>query len=355
MPIEHVIRKKIKEEGVLDLAAFIDLALYHPQYGYYMTRDPFGVEGDFITAPEVSQMFGEVIGAWIADIWMQMGSPQKLVLVECGPGRGVFMADILRATANIKGFHNALSVKMIECSPVLRDKQKQALSFFAEVEWFDALENAGIGGPVIILGNEFLDAFPVQHYKREGSKTQKCVITLEDNDFIIDWQEVAYDCTAGALYETSPVQESFIEQCCGIIKENSGACLFIDYGYVEAKSGDTLQVLKNHKKVGLFDHIGDSDITAHVNFGKVKEQVQKVGANWHGVRTQGDFLQGLGIALRAQVLKNTALKSLPLDEAQVKQSGIDRDLKRLIGSKEMGELFKVACFSSGLEIRPAGF
>ncbi|MDH5722367.1 MAG: SAM-dependent methyltransferase [Alphaproteobacteria bacterium] len=353
--IEDVLRNKIKKGGAIDLAEFINIALYHPEFGYYMTRDPFGVDGDFITAPEVSQMFGEMLGVWLADIWMQMGKPKRIVLLECGPGRGTLMADILRATGNIVGFHEALHIKMLECSPVLMSKQKKALSFFKKVEWIDSLKMLEDKYPILVIGNEFLDAFPVQHYRRKNGKTQKRVVVMDGDDFITDWHDTEYECPAGVIMEVSLAQENFIDACLKLLKKASGACLFIDYGYFNVKFGETLQILNKHKKVGLFDYIGQSDITAHVNFGELKERVQNSGAIWHGGVTQSDFLTSLGIELRAEALKKTALKNLPIKDAQQKIIEIDRDLNRLIDTKEMGELFKAVCFSFGLSINPAGF
>ena len=353
--IEEVLKVKIREDGSIDLAEFIDSALYHPEFGYYMTRDPFGVDGDFITAPEVSQMFGEMLGVWLADIWMQMGKPETLDVLECGPGRGTLMADIVRATSNITGFHGALHIKMLECSPTLKNKQAQALSLFENVEWIDNLDAVEGAAPIIILGNEFLDAFPVQHYRSKNNKTQKCVVILEDGEFVKDWHDAERECPAGSIQEVSPAQEDFVDECLELLEGVSGACLFIDYGYFNVKSGETLQILNKHKKVGLFDAIGESDITAHVNFGALKGQVQSAGARWHGGVTQSDFLKILGIELRAKALKNSALSDLSIRGAQQKMTDIDRDLKRLVDVKEMGELFKAVCFSNGLNINPAGF
>ena len=352
--IEAKIKEVISKTGFIDLEEFIRLALYDPEHGYYMTRDPLGAQGDFTTAPEISQMFGEVVGSWIADIWMQMGKPDDVTLVECGPGRGTLMVDILRATSQVRGFHDALWVQLMECSPVLLQKQQELLVGYNNIEWIADLSDVPVDKPVIIIGNEFLDAFPVQHYRRNNDKTQKAVIALEREAFVLDWQVVNKDCVIGEIYEVSKSQEQIIDACLDKLNKATGVCLFIDYGYFSG-IGDTLQVLKDHQKVGLFDDVGNSDITAHVNFGRIKELVETQNALWHGFITQHDFLKKLGIEYRVQSLKNAALKSMPLEKAQEKHESIDQDLNRLIGAKGMGELFKVVCFSEGLDIRPAGF
>jgi NADH dehydrogenase [ubiquinone] 1 alpha subcomplex assembly factor 7 len=158
-PLEEILMRQIAQHGPMDVGQFMATALGHPEYGYYMTRDPFGPAGDFVTAPEVSQLFGEMIGVWAADVWMQMGAPARFVLLECGPGRGTLMADILRATRGVSGFSAAAQVCLLEMSPVLRKMQARALDG-VDVRWCDSLTDVPEGAPVIVIGNEFLDALP---------------------------------------------------------------------------------------------------------------------------------------------------------------------------------------------------
>ena len=355
--IEDILKQRILDNGAISLSDFIDIALYEPTYGYYMTRDPLGVSGDFITAPEVSQMFGEMIGAWIADIWNKMEQPKKIHLIECGPGRGTLMSDILRITRDIKGLHDALHINLIECSPVLKKKQKNILSL-NKVQWIENIDDIKSDAPVIIIGNEFLDALPVQQYKRINGSNKKSMIVYK-NIFEFDWVDTQFavpdSVPDNQIYEYNDAQITFIHACLDLISSNSGCCLFIDYGYFEKNYGETLQVLKEHQTVDLFDHIGHSDITSHVNFGEIYRHVIEAGGDWHGYICQGEFLKNLGIEFRAHYLKNETLKSMDFQKAQRKVKDLNQDLERLISHNAMGELFKVICFSKGININPEGF
>ena len=322
------LREQIAAQGPISVAQFMEIALGHPQHGYYMKKDPFGVQGDFTTAPEISQMFGEVIGAWAADVWMQMGRPAQFTLLECGPGRGTLMADMLRATKGVEGFHAAARVCLLETSPVLRRAQAEVLKGYAP-EWHEALADIDTNYPLIVIANEFLDALPVHQMGKSGER----LIGYGAGGFYFTHDE--------EVFEQSPAREKFVRDLCAMIKKQNGAALFIDYGHVQSAPGDTLQALYRHEYVPVFAHIGDADITAHVDF---EALARVVDINVHGPVEQGAFLKALGIESRAAFLQTKAGKPGDVENA----------LHRLTHSDQMGSLFKAMCFSHG-KISPAGF
>ena len=359
--LEKIIAEKIKESGGMSLAEFMDMALCHPEHGYYMTRDPFGREGDFTTAPEISQMFGEMIGIWMADLWMQMGSPKKLMVIECGPGRGTLMADALRGTINVPDFHAALEIHLVEASPVLVEKQKETLRNW-NVTWHKTLPGNKDSIPAIIIGNEFLDALPIRQTKRTEEGIQERIVQLTENGkFEYGWKPVeGAECedkhmTLHKTYEDSPVQDEFIEDCAAIMG-NNGAALFIDYGYTETSWGDTLQAVYKHEYSNSLENIGEADLTAHVDFQRVAEQARKSACIVHGPIPQASYLNALGISHRAQALINTIETSTtPEDEKRKKTDELKSSLFRLVSSEQMGKLFKVICVTKNKNLNPAGF
>lgn len=332
--LADILKNEITAQGPLSVARFMELALGHPEYGYYMKKDPFGAGGDFTTAPEISQMFGEVIGAWAADVWAQMGRPPELALLECGPGRGTLMADILRATQGVSGFCAAARVHLLEMSPVLREKQRAVLGDY-DVAWHADLAAFDFDGPVIAIANEFLDALPVHQFI--GGQERK--IDFEPARGFYFMPE------SGEISEKAPARDEFVKSLSAKIKTQGGAALLIDYGHVKSGPGDTLQALYKHKYVPVFEHIGDADITAHVDFESIARAAAEAGMDVHGPAMQGAFLSALGIEARAAYLKaKTPDKALE----------IENSLQRLVASDQMGALFKVMCLSHG-NIRPAGF
>ncbi|HOO82664.1 MAG TPA: SAM-dependent methyltransferase [Alphaproteobacteria bacterium] len=333
-PLEEIVRQKIRADGPMLIGAFMALALGHPEHGYYMKGDPFGRAGDFVTAPEVSQLFGEMIGVWAADLWMQMGAPERLAMVECGPGRGTLMADILRASRNVAGFHDALRIHLVEMSPVLRGKQREALAEY-EVVWHEDFKGVPGDVPMIVIGNEFLDALPFEQYVGD---VQRKVGLDEDAQLVFVPME-------GDVYEFAPYRNDFVKCVCSRLKAQGGAALFIDYGHVHSGPGDTFQAIKGHEYVDVLSHIGDADLTSHVNFEALQRGVD-IGVA--GPVEQGDFLRALGIGLRARMLAEKA------DVQQVDM--IEKGLHRLIDSDQMGSLFKVIGFYyHDKPLAPAGF
>lgn len=352
--LEKYLKTQIEAHGPIDVGMFMNIALGHPQHGYYMKKDPFGAGGDFTTAPEISQMFGEVIGAWVADIWMQMGSPDKFTLLECGPGRGTLMADILRAAQNVSGFRAACNVHLLEISPVLKkiqeetlkacharadghpakDKEGQTPAFagVTTIGWHQTLETVPDDVPIIVIANEFFDALPVRQMVPGGERK----IDLKDDVFVFTGD--------GPISEVSPASISFMNDLCALMKKASGVALIIDYGYLEG-SGDTFQAVYKHQYVSPLEHIGDADLTAHVDFGALKQIAFKNGVQVSGPVEQGAFLKAIGIEQRAAYLSGKTQ-----DQDQIKIA-----LKRLTDSSQMGSLFKVMSLHYGASISPSGF
>ena len=320
-PLEKIIRERIARDGPMDVAAFMELAVTH----YYATRDPLGAKGDFTTAPEISQMFGELIGLWAADVWLKLGSPPAFQLIECGPGRGTLMADVLRAARKVPGFVDAAQIVLIENSPVLIEKQKLALKDF-KVVWTDSLGHPHInssGAPLILLANEFLDALPVRQ-----------MIGGKERVVIVKNGHLAFEPTGGTPREVSPAREAFTRQTAKLLKARRGAALFIDYGYEGPAEGETLQAIREHKFVGALEYVGEADLTAHVDFGALKTVAREEGVKTGGPAGQGDFLFRLGINERANVLLGAARNA-------EQRSAIASSLARLTEPEQMGRLFKV--------------
>ncbi len=335
----QALRQQIREFGPVDIATFMNIVLAHPQYGYYMRQDPFGVKGDFTTAPEISQMFGEMIGVWAADTWKKMGEPDAFILAECGPGRGTLMADALRATTRVDGFHDAVCVHLIETSPVLRSQQEKTLHAY-EVCWHDHVNLLPDDKPVIIVANEFFDALPVHQLVHDAGGWKEKVIGLDDNgnpvfglaDTIVS--EMMPVMNEGAeMLEVSPVRMEYFLEIGRTVKKQGGAALFIDYGHTHLASGDTLQAVYKHEYCDVLENIGQADITAHVDFASLQKGAQKAGLHDHGPVTQGEFLKALGIELRAQMLARVA--------NEMQREDIVHSLSRIIDDDQMGNLFKV--------------
>jgi NADH dehydrogenase [ubiquinone] 1 alpha subcomplex assembly factor 7 len=356
--LEEFLIRHIAAHGPMDVGRFMQIALTHPQYGYYMTRDPFGRSGDFITAPEISQMFGEMIGVWAADIWNQMGAPAEFLLVECGPGRGTLMADILRATKHISGFHAAAKVHLIEVSPALKAVQKTVLGSY-DVCWCDDVSALPSAAPIILIANEFLDALAFRQLQKSDGQWFERVVTF-DGQFGFALAPVALQILQkipqrllqekdGAVYEFSPLRESFVAGLAQKIFAQNGAALLIDYGHITRSIGDTFQALKDNQYIDVFAAIGESDLTSHVDFEALGVVARQEGLHVHDPAEQGAFLQALGIAARADALQEKASADQAL--------GIKYSLRRLTDSSEMGSLFKVMCMSkyNDKNLKPAGF
>lgn len=359
--------KRIKSQGPISVAEYMTLCLLDPVDGYYPTRDPLGSDGDFITAPEISQMFGELLGLWAVQSWQDMGRPQAVHLVELGPGRGIMMSDMLRAAQLDPAFLNAVRVTLIEASAALEAVQAKTLADSpVAVNWVKDL-TALPEGPAIIIGNEFLDCLPIRQFIQRdpfaGAKGwHERMVTLNPEDenalmFAVSPEPISEivqrslpedqkDARADALLEVCPASTQILDQLKSRFERDAGRALFIDYGPEITEFGDTLQALKRHKKVGEFSDPGNTDLTARVDFGALIETAKAIGLDGAGPVSQRELLSKLGLELRAVALTRAK------PDAKEK---IARQLHRLTDSGEMGDLFKAVCFQSdGLSV-PLGF
>ena len=355
-----ILKSRIESEGPLTLAEYMTQALGNPEYGYYNKGDPLGGSGDFITSPEVSQMFGELIGMWTAICWQQLGSPSKINLVELGPGRGTLIADVLRAAMGVPGYFDAITLHLIENSLSMVKRQQRHLSTFRKSsQWHQTFEEVP-DGPFILVANEFLDVLPIRQFVKVSGKWCERLIDFDSNRTCLCWTTSTFgvsnefeipsslnDCEDGVIWEVSPSIQNVIAAVSTAIRERRGSALFIDYGYVKQIGGDTFQAVRNHKYISPLEVPGDADLTAHVDFCAIKLVAEKNGVRVSGPITQNIFLRGLGIETRAERL---------MAKASTRQKwNIQTGLKRLIDENEMGVLFKVLALSHTEVVPPEGF
>jgi SAM-dependent MidA family methyltransferase len=342
-PLENEIRRLIAVAGPMSIAEYMRLCLTHPQYGYYVTRDPLGSDGDFITSPEISQMFGELIGLWMAAVWQQMGSPENMRVVELGPGRGTLIVDALRAGKVVGDFHAAVVVHLVEISPKLQQVQQQRLeSLGVPMLWHAALAEVP-SGPTIIIANEFIDALPVhQAVKQADGWHERVVEIAPGGDLAIGTTRDPlphFEATLPRGLRQSPVGSLYEWRSDTIALEigrrvrTDGAALIIDYGHAWYGLGETLQAVAGHSFTDPLRSPGEADLTAHVDFAALAQSAEIIGGRIHGPISQRDLLRGLGIDNRAAALKTGAPE---------KAAEIDQALSRLTatGHRGMGELFK---------------
>jgi len=294
---------------------------------YYAVGDPFGVTGGFTTAPEISQMFGEIMGAWAADAWARTGSPPLFTLLECGPGRGTLMADVLRVGTHMPDFLDSARIVLLESSPELRTRQKETLKKYGTY-WIESL-NELPPLPVIVVANEFLDALPVRQHRLNNGHWEERVVHKGG----LGWRTTragppVQEGRDGTVWETSPARESFVTQLAYHIARYGGAAIFVDYGYAGPLPGDTLQAVKAHKHVGPLTP--GADVTAHVDFTPLAKVARAAGLAVRGPVPQGAFLLRCGAAQRARVL------------------GQEAELRRLTAPDQMGALFKVITMERAL-------
>jgi NADH dehydrogenase [ubiquinone] 1 alpha subcomplex assembly factor 7 len=341
---------RIARMGPISVAEFMTECLLHPKYGYYTTRDPLGTAGDFTTAPEISQMFGELLGLWIAQTWLDQGRPAYFMLVELGPGRGTLMADVMRATASVPGFHKAATLHLVEASPVLRDLQTAALSAH-KITFYDHLGGVP-DGPTYLLANEFFDALPIRQFQRSTQGWQERQIGVADGQLI--WglapeheiealADRVADTGPGQLVELNAPALPLAQEIGRRIAAHGGAALIIDYGEAES-IGDTLQAVQSHRFVDALACPGQADLTAHVAFGPLVRAANLARAS--ALIPQGLFLERLGITERAQILaKNLGATALVSHIAAH---------RRLTHPDEMGTLFKVMALTPHAAPLPPG-
>lgn len=343
-PLVPYLKDLIAAEGPLSAARYMQEVLLHPEHGYYTRREPFGTQGDFITAPEICQVFGELIGLWCAAVWQQSGSPERVALVEFGPGRGTLMADVLRAARIVPGFAEAIDVHLVEASPRLREIQRTTLPGI-EVTWHDAPDTLP-ACPALMIGNEFFDALPIHQFVcRSGTWRERC-IGWDDKKSELNWVEkpapeefaALVPATAGTpddgdIFEISVEARTRMTEIARHIRHCGGAALFIDYGHGKSAFGDTFQAVRSHKPVDPLAAPGTADLTAHVDFDALLAAAAAGGCNGFGTVTQGAFLAALGIEQRIDRLLQKASEA----QAATLRSGAHR----LIDPAEMGTLFKV--------------
>ncbi|MCL6699113.1 SAM-dependent methyltransferase [Sphingomonas sp. NSE70-1] len=308
-PLARALVERIRKEGPLTVEAYMEACNAY----YYATRDPLGSSGDFVTAPEIHQMFGELVGAALADVWIRAGKPADAVYVELGPGRGTLANDALRVLRRA-GFEG--EVHLVETSPALREAQAKLLP---EAIFHDDLATLP-EAPLLLAANEFFDALPVRQFIGERERH----VILAAGGFAFDRD--------GPIVERSPARVEVADQLAGHIARNGGAAIIIDYGYTEEEVGDTLQAVRGHRFSYVLDHPGEQDLTAHVDFASLADAARQAGATPSRAVSQGTWLETLGIAARAMAL---AAKN-PQDTESISAAR-----RRLCDEGEMGRLFKV--------------
>lgn len=368
MSLRERIINRIAAEGPISVAEYMALCLADPRDGYYTRDEPgedpfgpdqFGQAGDFVTAPEISQLFGELLGLWCVDAWTRLlGRSKPVSLIELGPGRGTLMADALRAARVAPAFLKAARIHLIEISPALKRKQRMALAGL-DVVWHDSFD-AVPDGPFLLLANEFFDALPVRQFVATPDGMAERVIGLDEARAHLRfglardpsaWAKLLPPTLAsaqsGSVVEFSPASQALAQSIARRIAGHGGAALIVDYGPAASAPGETLQALRRHLRHDVLEDPGQADITAHVDFAVLARAAGAEGARCFGPLPQGEFLTRLGINERAARLKR--------DNDPLKTAAIDAALGRLLDGREMGTLFKALALAPAGADAPAGF
>ena len=325
-PLAEIIAGRIRATGPITLADYMEICLLHPRYGYYMTRDPFGVRGDFTTAPEIHQMFGELCGLTLAQVWMDQGRPAPFTLAEPGPGRGTLMADMLRAIRTLPGMADAAQVALIEASPHLRQLQRDRLGAITHFNSVEELPDK----PLFLIANEFFDALPIRQYQCGPNGWCERMVGLSDDGLRLGLGPVVQlprGGHPGYVVEECPAAPAIVEAIARRIAAHGGAAILIDYGGWNG-FGDTFQALRDHAPDDPLAHPGEADLTAHVDFAPLAAAAIRAGAVPSRPIHQGDWLLSLGAAQRAERLAGAG-------DATARAA-----LRRLTHPDEMGHLFK---------------
>ncbi|AUH34848.1 class I SAM-dependent methyltransferase [Paracoccus tegillarcae] len=326
-PLANIIAAQIRATGPMTLADYMDICLLHPMHGYYATRDPFGAAGDFTTAPEISQMFGELCGLALAQAWLDQGQPAPFTLAEPGPGRGTLMADMLRAIRVAPGMSDAAQVALIEASAHLRGLQREKLGRVSHLDAVDDLPAA----PLFLMANEFFDALPIRQFQRVSDGWAERVVGLDGDRLSMGLAapvDLPREGAVGDIYETCPSAPAIIGQIAARIAAHGGAAIIADYGGWNG-SGDTFQAMRNHAFDDPLAHPGEADLTAHVDFAPLAAAAISAGAVAARPVFQGDWLAMMGIKERASRLEAAG------DKAAM------AGYHRLTDPHEMGHLFKM--------------
>jgi len=341
--LERQLVEEIRAAGPIGVDRFMGLALAH----YYGSRDPLGAAGDFTTSPEISQVFGEILGLWSADQWQRLGCPLPVKLIELGPGRGTLMADLLRALKVLPALRQAVELHFVETSPTLRQAQARTLQRFhpdLTPHWHDTLDQVP-DGPMLLVANEFFDALPIRQWLREGAGWRERLIGLDDAGALafitgpVGQPPVEpLVATDGELFETCAPALAIAGEIGRRLASAPGAAVLIDYGHGRSAVGDTLQALKDHAYAPVLADPGEADLTAHVDFDALGQALAAAGANVAALEQQGRFLIDKGAEVRLGVL----LRGKDEATALTLKAGV----RRLIDPMEMGRLFKVLAATS---------
>jgi len=350
-PLGRRIAALIEATGPISVADYMAMCLFDPQHGYYTTREPFGRDGDFTTAPEISQMFGEIVGVWLVTAWRVLGSPIPVTVAEIGPGRGTLAKDMLRTIRQIAPeLHQKADVVLIETSPRLTEIQCTTLGGEADRATWDQGVDALLRQPLLIVGNELFDAVPIRQYVRTSKGWNERLVGLDDQGkfgFIagpstMDGDLLPADASAapeGAIVELAPARNAIMDAIAARISADGGAGLFIDYGHEQSAVGDTLQAMRSHAFDPVLAHPGEADLTAHVDFDALSREARRHGLET-ALLTQGDFLLRMGLLERAG--------SLGAGGGETTRDRIRGEVERLASPDAMGTLFKALC------VAPAG-
>ena len=351
--LKQKIVQSIAMSGPMSISQYMHLCNAHPQLGYYSTGNPVGKDGDFITAPEVSQMFGELIGLWCLQAWQTMNCPDPIQIVELGPGRGTMIADIIRSIGSSRKFSSATEICLIETSPSLKSEQQSRLAETnIPIQW---IQNIGELPPVpaILIANEFLDAIPFRQFVKSNDSWRELCVGLNPDSQLEDSQLIFVIGSSGleegllppghenepdgAIFEYAPAREAVSILIARHIKTYGGVALLIDYGHEISGFGDTFQAVQSHKPVSTLANPGQSDLTSHVDFQAISDVATCIGLKAGNILTQQDFLLAMGLLERAGRLGQGRSGAV--------QQKIQQDVNRLVADDQMGKLFKVLCLT----------
>lgn len=345
--LTDTLRQRIEQGGPITVADYMAESAGH----YYNNREPFGAAGDFTTAPEISQMFGELVGLWCAMVWQMLGSPERVVLAEIGPGRGTLMNDLLRAAGAVPAFLKAAEVWLVETSPRLAARQRQTLDG-RDVHWCESFDQLP-DGPLLLVANELFDALPVRQFEKRGGTWYERMVGCTELGFefvlgpqsLPDLPEEVLDAPDGSVAEICDQGRDLAKRIGRRLNRQPGMALIVDYGHGRSSAGDTLQALSRHRFHAVLESPGSADLTAHVDFQSLAAAA--VPARAWGPMTQGDFLRLLGIETRAAMLAQAGGEKVAAE--------IMGQMRRLIDADEMGTLFKALALASPTLAAPPGF
>lgn len=342
--MQSLIKKQIQQFGPMPLFEYMMLALYHPDKGYYSSKQPFGSEGDFITAPELSSFFGEFVGAWVIDFWLKLNCPKPFHLIELGPGRGILMEDILRVAKLYPEFHEALHIHLVEISPALKSVQKEAVQH-SHLTWHDNLEELPVGD-CLFIGNEFFDALPIRQFQMHQDKWHETYVTCADEKLefclveskhveLLNQEKDLSDCQNGACYEINEAALQYLDQIQIHLEANNGGGLFFDYGHSKPDYQDSLRAFHKHTQLHPLEKPGHVDITSNVPFFQLSDHMRKAGYQCQMIE-QGRWLSHMGYKERASIMKTKHPEA---------SASIDQAMNKLLDPKDMGAIFKAFAFS----------